>query len=545
MPALRHGRVALRREEGVALVVAIGVMLVLTLVAAGTAALALNVKSQTTGDRQSVRALAAAESGLRLGAYYVNQSLPIADTMCPGTADPAAQTAATGNPLTCPAPYVVANPDDTTTSFTISGGATNAPLRCAGAAQPNIAARPELTYRQRCITSTGMSGGVIRRVQARLLAVNALFDIPGMVGIDHITLGTGTPTGGGLDLATCQAGVQSVLTGGVLTGTMLVQGSLGSNGTVKTVLDCWNGSLTDPVGANSARLYLGKSAPLTTGGTANPSIYKAQPGRVVRMEDDLAIPPIDTIFQTGKNGRDSAYTTDLPATSGNDNNFGMSIPLLGCPTDTYVPNTRTLNLSSTCVVTLQGNDACLLTVDQTPCINAPKIYNFCQINYPANGGAIRLPSSAVGGYVRLLLDSPDRTNSCPAGSGGLDMKNGADLLSNATSSVGAQIFIYGRTTTNGSTPLPAGALGSANDIKWQNSGNLKTLLVAPRARITFQNNAVITGGIAAWAIETQNNLVYLWDQNVDKVQTSSLYYRSSYAECARQPTSPSDPSSGC
>lgn len=524
----RRARGPARREDGIALVVAMGMLLVIGIIATGVTALAVQVKTQTSKDRDAARALSAAESGLRLGAYYLNQSLPIADTACPGASDPTAQTTASGSPLSCPsstAPYTIANPDGTVTKFFISGGATTAPLKCAGAAQPDISARPGLSYHQRCITATGTSGTVTRRVQARVLASSSIFPIPGMVGIDHITFGTGSPSGTGLTASQCNVNLNTVLSGGSLTGTMLVEGSLGTNGTSRTVLDCWGGSVTDLVGTNSSRLYMGQGAPATSGGLPNPQIFGARPGAVVQMSTPLAIPPIDTIFQAGEGGADAATA------AGNDNATGMS--MLGCANGTYGSVNRTLNLSSTCVISLQGSSD----------INHPKIYDFCQITYPANGGTIQLPILGLGGYVRLLIDSPSRAKSgCPDGTGGLDMKNGGTILANATASIGAQIFIYGVTNSQGATVAPGVGL---NNISWQNSGNLKTLLVAPRAKITFQNNAVITGGVAAWAVETQNNLVYIWDQNVDKVERRSLYYRVAYSECSKTPTVASDPSSGC
>lgn len=529
--ALRRRRRPLAREDGIALVVAMGMLLVIGIIATGVTALAVQVKTETSKDRDAARALSAAESGLRLGTYYLNQSLPIADTACPDASNPATQTTASGSPLSCPsatAPYTVTNPDGTVTKFFISGGTTTAPLKCSGAAQPDTSARPGLKYHQRCITATGTSGSVTRRVQARVLASSYIFPIPGMVGIDHITFGTGSPSGTGQTASQCNANLNTVLSGGSLTGTMLVEGSLGTNGTARTVLNCWGGSVTDLVGANSSRLYMGLDAPTTSGGLPNPQTFGAQPGGVVRMTTPLSIPPIDTIFQAGEGGYDSATA------QGNDNATGMSMTPILCSPNTYDAVRRTLNLSSTCVISLQGSSD----------INNPKIYNFCQISYPANGGTIQLPILGLGGYVRLLIDSPNRGTSsgCADGTGGLDMKNGGSILANATASVGAQIFIYGVTKSQGVTVAPGTGI---NNISWQNSGNLKTLLVAPQAKITFQNNAVITGGVAAFAVETQNNLVYIWDQNVDSVERRSLYYRVAYSDCSTTATVAGDPSSGC
>jgi hypothetical protein len=124
------------------------------------------------------------------------------------------------------------------------------------------------------------------------------------------------------------------------------------------------------------------------------------------------------------------------------------------------------------------------------------------------------------------------------------MGNGSGILANATSSLGAQIFIYG--APSGSAPATLDADGvNGNFIAWRNSANVKMLLVAPHARVVFQNGGAITGGLAAYAVEANNNMQFIWDEAVDHVQRRALYYRTSYAECQRTPPDPANPDSGC
>jgi Tfp pilus assembly protein PilX len=521
-----------RGEAGVALVVALGVMTVMALLAAGVAAVALNVKNETHHERASTRALAAAESGLRLASLRLNQALPITDGKCPGAPGTGGAT-----PLTDPVngqcgPYTMDLADGTSTSYYISPGKTisqalDQSLICAGA-QVDTSGRPGLTTHQRCVTATGTDGSATRRAQERLLSASWIFPLPGMVGIDHINLGSGA--GSTLTLGQCALSLTDVLnlgSSGTLGSGSLVAGDLGTNNLASTNLACWLYDAGDLLKGNRSQMVLGKSAPAMNGNALNPNIAGAQPGSITHLDYDLTLPPLDSIFQTGEDG---IHDTSLPG--GNSNATGLSLLPLLCNAGVWTASSRTLALNTGCIVTLQGSTD----------VDHPRIYNFCQVTYPSNGATIQLPTIATGTYARVLIDSPARPGSgCAAGTGTIGTSNGVanngnSMLANATNAVGAQIFIYG-------TSDPPGQGG--NLIKWQNAASVKTLLIAPKGTIQFQNRTTITGGLAAYGLDAQNGLVYVWDQNVDRVERKAIYYRSAYAECSRAPTVAGDPHSGC
>jgi len=507
------------REDGIAMVVAIGALLVIGIIAAGVATMSVASKNQTGADRSSIRALGAAESGLRMATLYLNQATPITDGYCPGTGANAVatKTAAVGGQC---GPYSATLPDGAAVTFTVSGGST-APVACSGA-QVTAPTRPRLSIHQRCVTAIGTFQGATRRAQARLASASFIFPIPGIVGLENVKLGQGA----GTTYPLAQCAVPSSLPNG----TSVIMASVGTNGTLTTSLGCWLGDPTDAVLGNSSRLFMGKGAPAANGTNPNPYITGAQPGGIINLSYKLALPPVDSLFQTGQGGVDSS----LPA--GNNNGVGIRSAVLGlvstCTSPPYTALTRVLALP---------NNGCTVTLDGSNDIDHPNIYNFCGLSLP-NNGVLSVTDPVLNPYVRIYLDSTARkladgvTPACTSGSGTLTMGNGSGILANASTSLGAQIFIYG-------TADPPGTLG--NNIAWRNSADVKMLLVAPKAKIFFQNGGTITGGIAAYDVEANNSMVFIWDREVDRVENRALYYRTSYTECARAATVAGDPHSGC
>ncbi|MDX6639622.1 MAG: hypothetical protein QOF12_633 [Solirubrobacteraceae bacterium] len=510
-------------QDGVALVVAIGVLLVIGVISAGVATATLATKNQTSADRRSVRALAAAESGLRLGTLYLNQATPISDGTCPGTGANAIATKTTAVAGQC-GPYTVALSTGGTASFTISAGATT-PIACSGA-QVSAPTRPRLSLHQRCITSIGNVGGSVRRAQIRVASASFIFPIPGILGINDVKIGQGA--GASYTLAQCASPAT------LPNGTGEIIGSVGTNGVLTTSLGCWIGDPSDAsLNSNSSRLYMGQGAPTTVNGVPNPSLTGAQPGGVVNLSTQLSLPSIESLFWTGQDG---LTDTSLPA--GNNNGVGIHATA-GCSGASYTGATRVLALP---------NNGCTVTLDGSADIDHPAIYDFCGISLP-NNGVLSITDPTNFPYVRVFLDSSARlingVSACSAGtSGTLTMGNGSGILANATSSLGAQIFIYG--APSGSAPATLDGDGvNGNFIAWRNSANVKMLLVAPHARIAFQNGGAITGGLAAYAVEANNNMQFIWDETVDRVERRALYYRTSYTECRRVAPNPADPHSGC
>lgn len=172
-------RQLLRSQDGVALPVASGMLLVISLLVVGFFTVSLRVNDTSVEDRSSKRALAAAEAGLQIAVYRLNQlngtDEAIREASClTGTPTPTWEEPTAGE---CPAVHEdesLGNGAEYTYYVTHEGGA-------AGCVEhPDIPATDD----DRCITSTGTVNDVIRRVQARVISRPLVpnFGSTGLVG---------------------------------------------------------------------------------------------------------------------------------------------------------------------------------------------------------------------------------------------------------------------------------------------------------------------------------------------------------------------------
>jgi Tfp pilus assembly protein PilX len=162
-----------KSEDGVALPVASGMLMVIAVLVVGFFTVALRVNDTSVADRSSKRALAAAEAGLQIAVYRLNQLnqtpaatrsvscltntwVAPANGQCPG------QTESIGNGA------------QFTYYVTHEGGAEG----CVEL--PGVAT----TVQDRCITSVGTAGGETRRVQTRVISQSVIppFNQVGMIG---------------------------------------------------------------------------------------------------------------------------------------------------------------------------------------------------------------------------------------------------------------------------------------------------------------------------------------------------------------------------
>lgn len=164
----------LRDEDGVALPVAVTALaLVSTLVAVGAAG-AVSLSDSSNRDRDSKRALAAAEAGLQAANYRTNKLNPAAGSCvtdriasptsgeCPGFTEQAGNGASYSYHVSLPLP---------------------AGDQCAGQ-QIQLLEGGQQAVTQRCITSTGTVNGIKRRVQSRVASYTgtSLFPLAGSIG---------------------------------------------------------------------------------------------------------------------------------------------------------------------------------------------------------------------------------------------------------------------------------------------------------------------------------------------------------------------------
>jgi type II secretory pathway pseudopilin PulG len=178
------------REEGFALPAAMAALAIILLIGAVATTSAVTVGATTDKDRDSKRALAAAEAGLESAGYRLNK-LNASSASC--VTDEAVPRQSDG---TCP---TFSEDAGNGTSYTYH---VSPPLQdgasCAGAAV-SLFENGVQTVQQRCVTSMGEVNGVKRRTQARVASyVGApLWPLPGFVGKRGVSSMNGLDVYGG------------------------------------------------------------------------------------------------------------------------------------------------------------------------------------------------------------------------------------------------------------------------------------------------------------------------------------------------------------
>ena len=145
-------------ERGIALPVALAALLILSLLGTAAVLAATETNSLTGRDGNTKAALEAADAGLRVAAYRLNQLRPD-DTHCPTV-----PATATGTGNLCASPGVESIGNGASYRYWITGAMTSG--ACAGYAVDNT----QTAIGQRCITAIGAAGAVSARTQERVVA---------------------------------------------------------------------------------------------------------------------------------------------------------------------------------------------------------------------------------------------------------------------------------------------------------------------------------------------------------------------------------------
>ncbi|MCW2966386.1 MAG: hypothetical protein JWM71_158 [Solirubrobacteraceae bacterium] len=412
-----------RNEDGVAMIVAIGVlatMLVLTATVLSSASL---LGSSTRNDDLHKRAFEAAEAGLQATLYRLNMLSP-ATAMCIGGTLETVQ-APTG--AAC-APYTQSLGNGATfTSW------TTAPLSLGGSCA-GLQVGSSSAIVERCITSTGTVGGVSRRVQTRIASYAGapLFPLAGVVGLSSVTM----------------SGASSIV------------GGEGSNGQI---------TLSGAVNATSTTL--GPSAPaVSKSGVSDPgpitrrtsaqgpfSFTPVDPGSSATTSDDIRL---TNAFATPRG-------TPADSASGNV---------------TWDAATRSLSMSGTSSVQLGGGiyNFCSLTMSGTSSVTlAPGARTAIYIDSPERSGS-GCPASS-GSLTMSGTSSFINTSPPAAGSGfahdptALQLyivgKTGSGITLSGTASFYGTIYAPTSAVTLSGTGATFGAV-AANTVTISGSGGI-------------------------------------------------------------------------
>ena len=470
------------REDGITIIIAIEVLAVMLLLVGAVVAGAMQLNSTTKRDTNAKRALAGAEAGLQVARYRLNRITP-PNTWC--LTDRKAGVG-TGGAAAGECPYFSGDlGNGVTYKYWVTDTAQGA--QCGGVS----------TGSNRCITVTGTSGRVTRRIRALVghTPEQYFFNLAGIIGYDGVKLGNGTGTN-----------------------PVIVNGALGSD----SQIDLGNNDFVN-------------------GGcvvTANGSVHYGNNDQCVQSSPN---PPLACTPATFKQCATSINVLPWATTlSANMNATGMS-SAPGAPGNwTYTAgtvngsfptgNTRTLTSATPeSWIVLQSGD-----------------YNFCKWTL-SNNTLVLLASAST--TVRLFFDSSKRS---PAGcstfqSVPIKLGNGATLNSPwsgnpAPQPEQLQIYIYGEPGQSKATTTAD--LANANIINAN--------LYAPNSLVTMGNgasptsNSVWNGAVNAQEADIGNLFTYNWDPDSANINTGvNRFARSAWVECRSAPTTSSDPESGC
>jgi len=189
----RLARGSLRAEDGIAMPIALAVLVIVTLLG-GAATMAAVYSSHAAGrDGNDKAALAAADAGLRTATYRASIVQPDA-THCVTNAGAVVPNYPAGAPAYCYDSAQAYAGQSADPAAKLGNGSSfqywMTPPMTAGQACAGLSVVSQVGITQRCVTAIGTSNGVTARTEARLAAYAAqpLFPVPGIVGLQRVTL---------------------------------------------------------------------------------------------------------------------------------------------------------------------------------------------------------------------------------------------------------------------------------------------------------------------------------------------------------------------
>ncbi len=490
-----------RDEEGIALIVAMGVLMVLGILGAVVAASSLDLSKSSVTDRNSKAALQAAQSGMEVARLRLTKSTTstsascidgssLSGRLCPGV------SSGSGAPG-------LANGEAFT--YYISRVLTSADSSCAGAAIPSDG------NSYRCITSIGTSNSVQRRVSELMKAPTP----------------SGAPDFGNAQL---YAGGQISITEngkGSITGYPTGAATVGTN----TGLSLTNTCTPTPNFTYDPGPGAGNTFGCGTGETI------ASPART------SAYPPV------------SNYSTYFGTTSSNDtslagnNDNSLLTPVFGSAANCsggYYTVQRCLKDTHGFTLTLSGSNTRAGS-------NGIYVFNLCQISSTQLTGIVL----TSGAKAIFLIDSQSRNvagTSTPACVSALSPS--LTLTNNAGFNCTKSGSVY---TPGDPSALTFIDYGNSSDlISMSNSQCFSGKLIAPNSDIKFTGPTTWFGSLQTNGDVTATNGLDFHGQNTDTVcpptatcgsgggaTTWSVNKPQGFVECRAQPTVVGDAESGC
>jgi Tfp pilus assembly protein PilX len=515
----------MRNESGVAMILAMSVLVVLLLLTGVVVNAATNVNSAANRDTREKRAFEAAQAGLQTTLYRLNMQAN-SSSLTPAEVEKkciggTTETLQTPSGTTCE-PYTESLGNGTFYR-TWASKVVDTASSCAG-----VQIGTSQSVAERCLTSQGIvcsrtttsipstgtpcANAVIHRVQERAasFAGKPIFPFAGIFAQRGIQIEN-----------------QSQVYGNVFTnGQLLARNSAGAE-------KIWLGpkATTAPIVENSANIGFGAGRTCEVNRTC-PSFSEFA---TMSMESWPSGTPEgnERINKWFAGNREEGSVDTITVSRGG-------------------------NRAEACVT---GNNVCRwenksLTIGNnvTWTVNAGT-YLFC--NLVITGGTATL---AQGASAAIYIGGPSSV--CPAGSGQFSMTSGAQFINNSPPLAGSrlahntttlEIYIYTSTDNANDTyndnacNISGSSRTDSTCINIGNSGDFYGTIFAPLADVLIANTGNVYGSIIGSTVTYNNNNGFYQDVNDTSITTPTLgsYYRAAWIECKSEATEVSNPQSGC
>ena len=265
-----------------------------------------------------------------------------------------------------------------------------------------------------------------------------------------------------------------------------------------------NAEINSPVGSNGD-VYLGVNSIITNqvlipeDGTFTPHPHSDGATGGVHTVDPWQFPEMDWATPRDENQNDP-WITQIPG---------------------YNPTTRILTLSQQQEISLPGGT-----------------YHLCGLQ-ATNNNWLKVTNGQI---VRLYIDSPRGNPNCPnvEGAGRFVVSNKG--MFNATDDKNPaelEVYVYGTTEDADDEAKP--------DVDINNGVHFYGTIWAPDSTISLWNNGESAGGFTGGNISLKNNEDFSYDPRVNdkELPGTATAKNQSWFECRRDPTTPTDPESGC
>jgi hypothetical protein len=394
----------------------------------------------------------------------------------------------------------------TSIAFTSSG-------TCAG-----VQVGTNTTVVERCVTAQGIvcpptytttpncPSPVVERVQQRVAAYagRPVFNLAGVIGLNGILIEN-----------------TANLQGTVATNKQLALRNQGHANTAQL-----GPSAPTPIIQNSASLGICTSLIIVSScWTRSSSLLTLSP-----------VVPVPAAYADGNTRIANAFTPSFSSPTNPHDSFSGCNSASSCG---WNAASRTLNIPNGVTWTIGGAN-----------------YNLCTLTL--NGSSFAVLANGV--RAAIYVDSPsDGSSGCTSGTGYLSLGNQSQFINNSPPLPGSpllhdttalQIYVFGPSDVTPDTYNNNACVTSSDPtcIVLGNQGSFYGTVFAPTSDIQVSNQGNTYGAIAGSTVTYNNPGSFVQDVNVPSIVTTGalgLYFRTAWSQCQAQPTSASDPMSGC